>query len=390
MATDVRPGGLAAYRAVLRLPGVTPLIVVGFLTRVPFAATTITITLHVVLTLQEGYAAAGLVGAASTVGMAVGAPLLGRLVDKRGLRPMLALSVCAVAVFWSVAPTLGYPALLGAAVLGGVLTVPVQSVVRQSLAAAVPVERRRQAFALDSMAVETSYIIGPAVGAVMALQLATPLPMWIVGGGLVCSGVALWLLNPPTRDASVPDPGHPPAVREWLSRRLVGALLATSAAVLMVFGVELSMIAALQTTAQSGWIPVVNAVWCVASLAGGFAYGAARRARPLPLLVACLGVATLPVALGGPWWSFAFLLVPAGLLTAPTLAASSERISGLAPERARGLVTGLHGSAITLGAAAGTPLAGFMIDQVSPGAAILTVGAAGICAAGLAWLLGRR
>ena len=38
----------------------------------------------------------------------------------------------------------------------------------------------------------------------------------------------------------------------------------------------------------------------------------------------------------------------------------------LAPEHARGVVTGLHGSAITLGAAVGTPLAGLLIDLASP------------------------
>jgi predicted MFS family arabinose efflux permease len=102
-----------------------------------------------------------------------------------------------------------------------------------------------------------------------------------------------------------------------------------------------------------------------------------------------MGVATLLVAAAGPWWSYALLLVPAGLLCAPSLAASSEAVSGLAPEHARGLVTGLHGSAITVGAAISTPVAGLLIDVGSPAVAVITVGPAGIAVAGVAALLAR-
>jgi MFS family permease len=98
-ATDEGTSGLAGYRAVLGLPGVASLTGIAFLARIPASAAAITLTLHVVLTLDHGYAAAGLVGASATVGMAIGAPLLGRLVDRRGLRTMLSLTLCAEAVF---------------------------------------------------------------------------------------------------------------------------------------------------------------------------------------------------------------------------------------------------------------------------------------------------
>ncbi len=381
--------GLAAYRSVLALPGVGALTAVSFLARLPASAAAITLTLHVVLTLDHGYAAAGLVGAASTVGMAVGAPLLGRLVDRRGLRTMLVLTLCAQAVFWSTAPLLSYPALLACALLGGLFGVPVYSITRQSLAVMVPPRRRRPAFALDSMSVEISYMVGPAVATVLALQASTSTGMWVIGAGWLVSGAALLLLNPPTRTPESAGEAHPPPVRQWLDRRLFAALLATSAAVVVVFGTELSMIAGLELGGQAAWIPVVNAVWCLASLVGGFLYGAARRARSLPLLVGGLGAATLPVALGGPWWSYALLLIPAGLLMAPSMASASEAVSTLAPEHVRGLVTGLQGSAITLGAGIGTPLAGLLIDNASPAAAILVVGSFGLGAALLVGLLGR-
>lgn len=382
--------GVNAYRAILAIPGVGAVTAVSFLARLPASAAAITLTLHVVLTLDQGYAAAGVVGAAATVGMAIGAPLLGRLVDRRGLRTMLALTLSAQAVFWGIAPFLPYPSLLACALLGGLLGVPVYSVTRQSLAVLVPAERRRPAFALDSMSVEISYIVGPAVGALLALQVSSSAAMWTVGAGWLVAGGALVLLNPPTRAAHDASGGPPPPVRQWFDRRLLGALLATTTAVTVIFGTELSMIAGLQLGGNAAWIPLVNAVWCVASLVGGFAYGAARRSRPLPVLVGCLGAAALPVGLAGTWWSYALLLVPVGLLIAPSMAASAETVSALAPEHVRGLVTGLHGSAITLGATVATPLAGLLVDVASPAVAVLTVGSTGLGAAALVSLLGRH
>jgi MFS family permease len=381
------PRGLRQYRAVLRLPGVSPLLVVSMLGRVPASAAAITLTLHVVLTLDLGYAAAGAVGAASTIGMAIGAPLLGRLIDRRGLRTTVALGVVVEAVFWSLAPALPYPALVVGALVCGVLGLPLYSVVRQVLAALVPEAQRRPAFAIESMSVELSYIVGPTVGTLLVLQLSSTAALWAIGVGWVAAGVALWVLDPPTRTPGDADAPRPP-VREWLDRRLAAALLATTAAVVVVFGTELSVIAGLQTSGQAAWIPLVNAVWCVASLTGGFVYGALTRSPALPVMTAAIGVAALPAALGGPWWSYALLLLPCGLLLAPSLAASSEAVSRLAPEHARGVVSGLQGSAITLGAAAGTPLAGLLVDLASPAAAVLTVGLVGIGVAVVAGLLG--
>jgi MFS family permease len=200
---------LDTYRAVLRLPGVRSLMVVAMLARVPATAAGVTLTLHVVLDLRGSYGAAGLVGAGATVGSAVGAPVLGRMVDRRGLRPMLALTIVAEAAFWSVAPALSYPALLICAGIGGLLTMPVFSVARQSIAALVQGERRRQAYALDSMSLELSFMIGPALAVLMVTQVSARATMLAVGACIVLAGVALFVLNPPMRAAGEePEPGQ--------------------------------------------------------------------------------------------------------------------------------------------------------------------------------------
>ncbi|WP_156094022.1 hypothetical protein [Lentzea aerocolonigenes] len=81
------------------LPRVRSLALLMFFARMPPAATGVILTLHVAVTLDQGYGAAGLVGAAGTIGMGLGAPMMGRLVDERGLRAMLRVSVTATAAF---------------------------------------------------------------------------------------------------------------------------------------------------------------------------------------------------------------------------------------------------------------------------------------------------
>ena len=101
------------YGAVLRLPGVARLFVVSFLARIPAAMVGVVLTLHVVATLDRGYAQAGVVVGAATVGMALGAPWRGRLVDKLGLRRAIAPSIAVESAVWLAAPHLSYELLIG-------------------------------------------------------------------------------------------------------------------------------------------------------------------------------------------------------------------------------------------------------------------------------------
>ena len=181
---------LAPYRAVLALPGVRSLMVLALLARIPITAIGVTMTLHVAQDLHRGWGAAGLVGAALTVGTAIGGPLNGRFVDRKGLRPMLVVTTACEALFWAVAPTLSYPALLAGALVAGVFSLPVFSVVRQSLAALVPADQRRQAYALDSMSVELSFMTGPPLAVLLMSSLSGRFTMWAIGGCLVLAGIA--------------------------------------------------------------------------------------------------------------------------------------------------------------------------------------------------------
>jgi len=381
---------LAPYRAVLAIPGVARLTVVALLARIPITAAGVVLTLHVVLTLDRGYAAAGLVGAAATVGTAAGAPFLGRMVDRQGLRRMLLLVTVSEGLFWTAAPWLPYPVLLGFALAGGVLALPVFSVVRQSLAALVPETKRRAAYSVDSMSVEVSFMIGPVLGVLAATQASTSAAMVGLGALVVAAGAALFLLNPPTGGGSATDGTARPPVRSWLRPALIAALLASVASTIVLAGTDVAIVAALQAAGQVSWTGLVFAAWGVVSLAGGFVYGALPRGVPPLALTAALGLCTMPMGFfGGSWWALCLAIAPAGALCAPSLAALADAVSRLAPEAVRGLVMGLQGSALTAGLAIGAPLSGAVVDITSPAWGFTVAGGAGVLLAATAFLAQR-
>ncbi|MCX4386409.1 MFS transporter [Micromonospora peucetia] len=367
------------YREALALPGLRSLLLVSVLARVPLTATGVTLTFYVVLDLGRGYWAAGLVGAAITVGAAIGGPLLGRLIDRHGLRPVLVLTGIAEAAFWSTAPMLPYPVLLPAAFLAGSLALPIFSVVRQSVAAMVPPERRRPAYALDSMSVELSFMVGPALAVAAVTAISARTTLYLVGAGIVAAGITFWLLNPPTRGGGEPT-GPQPRVprRSWLTPRLLAVLAVSAAGTLVLGGADVAVVAVLRESGDVGWTGAVLAVWAVASLAGGFAYGAVSRSFSPLVLTAGLSLCTIPIGLGGEhWWLLCLALIPAGALCAPAIAATSDAVSRLVPASVRGEAMGLHGSAVTVGLAIGAPLAGAVIDASAPVWGFAVTGAVG-------------
>lgn len=331
----------------LALPGMRGLTVLGLLARIPGVSTGVVLTLHVVLGLERGYAAAGLVGAAFTVGVAVGAPLLGRVVDRYGLRRMLVVTMASQAVFWTTVPWLDYPMLLVAAPAGGLLALPVFSVIRQAVAAAVPPEQRRAAYSLDSISVEVAFMVGPAFGVLVATQVSTTAALGTVGGLIVAAGVALFVFDPKVKSGE-PDPdtaGRPARSRagagrwwpDWLSLRLIMVLGATTCAAMVLAGTDVAVIATLQRSGEVSWTGAVFLAWSVSSMAGGFVYGAQSRSLH-PLTLTCLlGALTIPIGVAGSWWALSLAILPAGLLCAPTITAATDAVSQLAPERVRGL-----------------------------------------------------
>lgn len=369
------------YRRLLRLPGVRTLLLVGMLARVPATATGMALTVHVVNTLQLGFVKAGLVAAASTIGMAVGSPLSGRFVDRYGLRPVLTVTTVAQAAFWSTAWLLPFPALVAAAAVAGLLALPIFSVIRQCLAAMVPLEQRRMGFSLDSMLVELSYMTGPALAVAGMTALGSGWTMAVIAIGMVGSGSALIILNPPTRSAEELEAAHDERVprRQWLTPGFVALLGTVAAATFVLTATELSMVATMKNAGDVEWVGLAVGIWCAYSLLGGFVYGGLSRGFSPLLLVAAMGALTVPVGLaGGNWWWLLLALLPAGVLCAPALSSTIDTASRWVPAGARGEAMGFHGTALLIGGASSGPIAGAIIDGYGPAWAFAVAGLVGV------------
>jgi len=368
------------YRRLFRLPGVGVLLLVGLMARIPATATGMALTLYVAEVLHLGYFKAGLVTMASTIGMAVGSPLAGRFVDRFGLRPVLIVTTAAQAAFWAVAWALPYAALLPAAAVAGLLALPVFSVTRQCMAAMVPLEQRRTAFSLDSMFVELSYMTGPALAVFGMTAFGGAPTMAVIALGMTGAGLALIVLDPPTRSvAELERPAAKVSRREWITPGLVALLATAGAATFVLTASELALVGTMTATGQTAWIGLAVGIWCVFSLVGGFVYGGLSRGFSPLVLIAGMGLLTVPVALiSGDWWWLVLALLPAGLLCAPSLSSTVEALSRWVPAGARGEAMGLHGTALLIGGAVSAPIAGAVIEGHGAGWAFAVAGAAGV------------
>jgi MFS family permease len=383
---------LDPYRRLLRIPGVPTLLLVGLLARVPATATGMALTLHVAGVMNLGYTKAGLVTAASTIGMAIGSPLSGRFVDRHGLRPVLTITTVAQAAFWACAWALPFPALVGAAALAGLLALPVFSVTRQCLAALVPVAQRRVGFTLDSMLVELSYMTGPALAVAGVTTLGSGVTMTVIGAGMTMAGVGLIVLNPPTRSAvELEEQAVRVPRRQWITPAFVALLGTAAAATFVLTATELALVATMSEAGQTEWVGLAVGIWCVYSLVGGFVYGGLSRGLSPLTLIAGMGLLTVPVGLvGGDWHWLVLALLPAGLLCAPSLSSTVDVLSRWVPSAARGEAMGFHGTALLVGGAASAPIAGAIIDGVGPVWAFAAAGLVGVAMVAVALPFWRR
>lgn len=376
--------GFGAYIDVLKVVDARNALLLGLLIRIPMWAGAIVLTLHVVSTLGSSYSAAGLVTMASTVAVAVSGPWRGRRLDRIGLRATIGPQLVVLAVVWGIAPWVGYWPLLVLAAIGGLFVVPTFSIVRQILITAVSDGHRKTVLSLDSLATELSFMVGPVLGVLAAQYLDTRVALFGFEMMTVLGGLLIWALNPRLLPDGDDEPGAGPLpARSWLSPMVLAILAASAAATVVLSGTDIGIVAALRDLEQPQSIGWVLAVWGLGSAIGAILYGALHKPIPVFWLLLALGLTTLPVALAGDPLTLAALLFVAGFLCAPTITATIDHLSRAVPASVRGEAMGWHGSALTLGSAAGAPVAGVAIDHGGWQAGFVVTALVGVLVAGL-------
>ena len=378
--------GRARYAAVLRTPHVMPLLVASMLARLPYGLFALAAILYLA-EARDSYAVAGLVDGAFALGAAVGTPWQSRLIDRVGQRRVLlpaavldaTATVLLIVLTEADAPT---AALVACGLVGG-LTVPNIGGALRTLWPQLLARREdliSTAFALDSVALELLFTLGPLIAALI-IAVAAPVAALLLSAACSLVGTLLFITRRPSREwhphADSGTHGPLGALRSPGVRTIVFS----SVPVGFCFGaVQISLPAFAEQHGARELAGVLLATWAVASAAGGIAYGA--RSWPGSLgsiylwLSVLLPLGYLPALLAPSIAAMALLILPAGLLIAPLGAAGNQLIGRVAPTGAATEAYAWPVTAILVGFAAGTAAGGLLIEVSDWRACFLAAAAA--------------
>lgn len=328
--------------------------------RFPNGMMSLAILLHV--EQQTGsYGSAGLVLAATSVGQAVAGPITSRWMGVWGMRRVLTLtlSVCVVTVLGLALLPLGVPGYMLLGMIAGLSTPPVQAAVRTIYPKLVNSSNLTPLFSLDASLQEIIWVLAPVVITLVSTQIGTAVGLLLVAVILVGGG-AWFILSPEVGRVRIPR-----------SRNALGkvvlkppVLLATVIGFLLIgacSAVEVGVVATFEHGSLAAGL--VLAVFSAGSLAGGLAFGhipigpwaMARR-----LLIVTVGLGLTMVMLNVFWLGGTLIL--AGIGIAPALAVLFAITSASVKFSETAEAFGWAGTGQLIGAAAGSAVAGFLVD----------------------------
>ena len=386
---------LARYAALLAQPALRSTIAASVLGRLPIGISGLAILLLAQDTTGS-FGKGGAVAACYVAGLAVVAPLLGRLIDRYGPRPTL-LS-CALA----------FPSALAGLVAA--LSAPSPLWLASTLAAAAgacfpPItvcmrtffkQRLKEdallatAYSMESVLIELIFILGPVLVAIF-VALASPAAAVLFAAASGCAGTLLF--------------GRSPALRHWRiearsSASLFGPLaepgfvplLAVIVCYASAFGlVEIGTTAYATEAGSPALAGILLGIMSIGSAAGGLVYGSRSwrlpLARQFPIMLGLMGLGVLPLALLSWAWAFALWCVAAGIAMAPALIMQSMLVAkSSSPQHATEAFT-WSSTGLLAGVGLGLTLGGVLLEYARSPAVFAAAAALSLAAGALALLL---
>lgn len=378
------------YAAFFRLPDVTRLMVTVLIARMPIGTVNLAMLLHV-HAITGSFASAGAAVGTCLGASAVTAPFMGRWVDRRGARAVLAVTgivyPAALALIWAAHPlVLSTAAILACAAGAGAFTPPIavltRTMWRHRFADA---HQLRTAYALDSVLIEFVFVAGPALVAVL---LAVGSPAVAFGAAFVFGTLAVPAF------ATSPAPRYlqrgPHATRRLLGPLADAKLVGVYAAIVLLAAalglIEVGYPGFATFAGRPALAGILLALNAAGSAAGGLVYGGLHIALPLAaqlrrLLALVATALALQALVHAPFVLMAFAFV-AGIAIAPTLTVTTMLIASRAPARYATEAFTWASTSIVAGLGAGNAAGGVLLQHFGP-AAVFAASAAVAAAAAL-------
>ena len=324
----------------------------------------------------------GLLFASFSLAQLVFAPLLGRLSDRIGRKPVIMISLLGTAVGSFVTGAAGALwVLFVGRILDGASGASV-AVAQGAVTDLAPPSERPRLLGLLGAAFGVGFVVGPALGGLASLG-GEHIPFYVAGTVALVNAAVAWRRLPETRPADVRRAAHEAAKNDTGAKvRLWGLAVAGFTAIVAFSGFEatFSLLAGDRfRLTEAGVAAIFVGVGVVlVAVQGGLirpinAKIGTQRSLQVGLVLNSAGLVVLAFAETWPLLivALALLTIGQGLVT-PNL---SSLVSGRVPDHRRGEALGFQQGVNAFGRVAGPALAGVLYDHVAIGSPYLVGGA---------------
>ena len=324
----------------------------------------------------------GLLFASFSLAQLVFAPILGRLSDRIGRKPVIMISLLGTAIGSFVTGAAGtlWVLFLGR-ILDGASGASV-AVAQGAVTDLAPPSERPRLLGLLGAAFGVGFVVGPALGGLASLG-GEHIPFFVAGTVALINAIVAWKRLPETRPAHVREAAREAAKNDVEAKvRLWGLAIAGFTAIVAFSGFEatFSLLAGDRFRLTEGGVAAifVGIGIVLVGVQGGLirpinAKLGTQRSLQVGLVLNSAGLFVLSAAKNWPLLlvALALLTVGQGLVT-PNL---SSLVSGRVPDHRRGEALGFQQGVNAVGRVAGPALAGVLYDHISIGSPYLVGGA---------------
>ena len=303
--------------------------------------------------------------------------IAGTLADKVGRKVVMnvSLTVNGIAYFLLMQAET-YPQFVGLMIMVGLSNPLYQVGADAMLADMIPPEKRSNAYAVNRIAHNAAFALGPAIGGFLATR-SYDLAFYCAGIGFLSYSVILFFLaretlTKPSSDITIPTSqaegyGHVLQDKHYMAFVAMLSLGLIAPTMLWILMPVYTKINYGIPEALYGWIPTTNAVMCV--FVQYWVSNITRQHRTLPvlgagMLIYALGVGS--VALMNNFWGFwlSMVILTFGELTlVPT---ASTYVADIAPPDLRGRYMSFHWLGWGIARTLSPIIGGFLNDTVAP------------------------